>query len=125
MLLQSKFGHPGDTAVLLSPPLTVETCRILTFKYHMKPLESQLQVRLVSRDFGRPLFTFHSMSGGQTEEWLSSEALILPNGTYRIAFVGSQGATFNTDIALDDVGLNAEERCEKSNSIITNGETNI
>ena len=110
MLLQSRYGQNGDTAVLISPLYNVTSPTQLSIHFHMKmptkELTARLEVFLVTA-LRLPLLKAFSKVGNYGENW-NEERLCLPTGSYMIQFIGTQGKTFDSDIGLDNIKLDGD-----------------
>ena len=116
LILQSKFGQPGDTSLLTSPMFFAEDHYALAFSYHMNQpddvsAESGLEVKCLN-NLGKPLQTIFKVSGDQGPEW-QRQKVCLPYGNYAISFIGALGKTFASDIALDSVDIFVDRTCKE------------
>lgn len=113
MLLQSSSGLTGDQVSLISPLVSIETITELTFYYNMW-LDSSDKVGALNVYIYSEFHTYDSnvfsASGNQGSEWRKA-SICLPPGTYSLAFVGTIGMRYLSDIAIDSVSLNPDTLC--------------
>jgi hypothetical protein len=113
MLLQSSAGQMGDRISLLTPQKSFDRHTTLTFHYN---------IRLNSLDTVGALDVYTStklqlhkqnlfrVSGDQGKQWRVA-VICLPVGTYSLAFVGTIGMKYLSDIAIDSVSLSTDGVC--------------
>lgn len=113
MLLQSSVGQTGDQVSLLSPQRSFKTATVLTFFYNMwlnsTDTVGALKVYRYSKlhNYDQQMF---SISGNQGRQWQKA-TICLPAGTYSLAFVGTIGLKYLSDIAIDSISLSADTPC--------------
>ena len=91
--------------MLVSPQYTFNAGSTLTFRYHMwlnsSDTTAQLSVHVYTQLHAvtQQLFT---TSGNHGNSWHKA-IVCLPAGTYGLAFIGTIGMTYLSDIGLDDI----------------------
>ena len=122
MLLQSRYGQNGDTAIFMSPMRNITSSTQLSFQFHMKmpvtDFTAKLEVFLVTA-LGLPLLKAFSTIGNNGDNWIE-ENICLPNGSYVIMFRGTQGKTFESDIGLDNISVE-EGGCDSPMRLVPQG----
>lgn len=121
MLLDSSAGLGGDQVTLLSPEWTFITPSQLSFYFYMTEdlvvSPSTLQVYKYTQLHAYELLLHSTKSVGS--KWQQAK-ICLPAGTYRLAFVGTIGSNYLSDIALDEFTLNsATSSCSIASSVNT------
>jgi len=108
MYLNSKNGNSGDQLTLYSPYVNLTEPKQFTFYYNMflnaKDTTTALSVYTFSdimQQFERQLFM---ASGNQGNLWQLA-TMCLPVGVYRLAFVGTIGMRYLSDLAIDDISF--------------------
>ena len=100
-------GFPYKTFVSYTPTFDVSTTpgRMLSFWYHMHGATmGELEIAIIE-DNGNYIFV-DAFNGSQGEEWkfthyyLDSFNLV---HDFKIAFIGTTGSSFTSDIAIDDI----------------------
>ena len=103
MLLLSSVAQTGDQVMLLSPTINLNTPTSLTFFYHMRLHDTDETAAL-------SVFTYYSAlqyfdmslfqsSRNKGERWQEA-TVCLPVGEYSLAFVGTMGTNYMSDIGL-------------------------
>ena len=107
MLLDSSAGLPGDQVALLSPQWNFAKSSQLTFYYYMNSSAAAvapvLQVYVYTQ-----LHTYEQLlfiDANRHDNTWQNAAICLPAGNYRLAFVGTIGSSYLSDIALDELTL--------------------
>jgi MAM domain, meprin/A5/mu len=111
MLLDSSAGLPGDQVALFSPLWSFTKSSQLTFYYYMNSSAAKvapiLQVYVYTQlDAYEQLLFIDTTRHDNT--WQNA-AICLPDGNYRLAFVGTIGSSYMSDIALDKFTLTAAQ----------------
>ncbi|XP_039254872.2 MAM and LDL-receptor class A domain-containing protein 1-like [Styela clava] len=107
---------PGDKAVIRSVPIPPSVVSCISFYYHMQGKDmGKLELLSVAR--GGQRFTKHWSKQGQQSkndtDWKFAQAEIRENTFYVLAFRATIGHGFYSDIAIDDVKIDATP-CEKT-----------
>ncbi|MEL6671984.1 MAG: GEVED domain-containing protein [Bacteroidota bacterium] len=109
MYTESSWGFIGDSAILRSPCIEIDSFARLSFWYHMAGVSTgTLKVYV---DDGTTITNVWELSGPQQpnnlDPWL--EALIdmsaYGGGSVNLIFVGVRDNSFTSDMAIDDVNL--------------------
>ena len=110
--VRSWNGQQGDQVTLLSPTATFKNGVQLSFYYHMLIRDEDTTAALT-------VFTYSQMhvyerrlieirgNHGISWQWAT---VCLPEGTYQLAFVATHGLQFLSDIALDNIELDDDDR---------------
>ena len=107
MLLVSSVGQTGDQVALLSPMLHLDRPTILHFYFHMwlSATDTTASLKIYKNSM---LHTYEQIlfetTGNHGNEWYPA-SVCLPAGRYNIAFVGTVGINYVSDIGLDSVGM--------------------
>ena len=97
---------PGDTAILKSPTMVTKSGERLLFFYHMFGHGMGTLKALLATDTSPPkILRSITFSGGETDKWHQGDLDLADCVKCYIAFVGIRGATYTSDIALDDVSI--------------------
>jgi MAM domain, meprin/A5/mu len=117
MLLHSADGGSGTQVALVSPQKNFENSMQLSFRYHMWLNETDAVASLKvyryssTHTFDQILF---NASGNHGVSW-QTVTVCLPNGTYSLAFLGTVGLRFLSDIAVADVVYSMSIKCSSTN----------
>ena len=123
MLLESKHGQWGDTSALTSPYFTLATPTELSFYYHMRMPSRNVDARLkviLLNDLAVPLVNIFEAAGHNGDDWIRAKAC-LPEGKYKVMFIGTQDVTYESNIGLDDIQVKAG--CTDPLTIVPNGKS--
>jgi len=107
MLLDSSASQPGDKVMFLSPQWNFTQPTNLSFYYHLQLNSTDNTAALTVYKYSQlqvleqQLFT---VSGDQSDSWLKT-SVCLPVGVYQLAFVGTLGLPYLSDIGLDDIAF--------------------
>lgn len=113
MLLLSSVGQTGDQVTLMSPSETFTNHSLITFSYYMRLDPSDVTAMLtvymysIPRGYEQVLFR---ISGNKNSTWHTARGC-LPPGSYRLAFVGTIGLKYMSDIAIGSVNIYSEPTC--------------
>jgi len=105
MLLVSSVGQPGDRVALVSPRNTFNANSTLTFYYHMWLSSGDTAAELSVYKYSQlhaveqRLFTDSADRGSSWRK----VTVCLPAGTYNLAFVGTIGQNYVSDIGVDGI----------------------
>jgi len=119
MLLDSLNGQSGDQVTLLSPKMTFPANSLLVFLYHMHLKETEMYGALSVYTYTQ-LGTYDRRllvaRGNAGERWKSTSVCI-PEGEYRLAFVGTVGIPSYSDIAVDNIEIRENNTCHLDNGL--------
>ena len=122
MYLDSSRGTPGDQVALLSPLISVAQPKQLQFYYNMFVNEDDTSTALTLYMFSQ-LHTYErqllTMSGDYGDSWQLA-TVCLPVGNYSLAFVGTIGVTYLSDLAIDDISFTTNP-CSPQTFVHTTG----
>jgi len=119
MLLDSLNGQSGDQVTLLSPKMKFPAKSSLVFLYHMHLKETDM-------DGALSVYTYTQLGtydrrllvapGNAGESW-NSMSVCIPEGEYRLAFVGTVGIPSYSDIAVDNIEIRQNNSCHLDNGL--------
>ncbi|KAM7441914.1 hypothetical protein ABFA07_009132 [Porites harrisoni] len=100
----SSPAQQGQTNCFYSKDLAVESCRSLTFWYHMLGSGiGALRVKLQFND--STLSTIWEKKGEQGNQWIQASVEIKEDSQYKVYFEGERGGDFRGDISVDDIAF--------------------
>jgi len=122
MLLNSLNGQTGDRVTLLSPKMNFSANSFLKFSYHMLLNETDKDGKLTVYRYTllRTYEWLWSTDGNHGQLWHVAKVCI-PAGVYHLAFVGAIGLPSLSDIAIDNIEVSEDRRCNESDSSPSKG----
>lgn len=122
--LETSGATAGDTNVLYSPAIDISTLTspMLSFYYHMHG-STMGTLRIVAENSMGMRISLDSIVGqqqaAQADAWLEHQVLLsgLPTGTYRFLFDANSGASFTSDMAIDDFSVLEAPNCFASSNL--------
>ena len=104
-------GYPNKTAIITSPcfDLTGETQATFSFQYHMYGSTMGTLNLQASDDDGASWSSLWSLSGNQGNQWSSVNIDLASyvGGSFQLRYVGTTSTSYRSDMALDQLSLNA------------------
>ncbi|XP_033751987.1 MAM and LDL-receptor class A domain-containing protein 1-like [Pecten maximus] len=97
--------RPNDTARVMSPLISDNSPRCLSFWYHMYGTHVNLLNVYQTRSISSLGTAIWSRRGTQGNQWLQAKVAITPSSPYMIVFEGVRGISYRGDIAIDDVRM--------------------
>ena len=110
MVLRSSDGQTGDHVMLLSPMIHLEMPRNLLFFFHLWLNDTDNMAALTVYKYSllqsieKTLFV---ASGNHGKMWHDA-SICLPAGKYKLAFVGTTGFIYTSDIGIGHIVLGEE-----------------
>ncbi|XP_025084912.1 MAM and LDL-receptor class A domain-containing protein 1-like [Pomacea canaliculata] len=102
----SHTSHPDDMARLMSPQITDNTPRCLSFYYHMFGASvNLLNVYMKSSGQSGIGSLIWQRQGTQGASWLHAMVQVTPTVAYQIIFEYVRGTSYSGDIAVDDIAF--------------------
>ena len=115
---------PNATAILVSPcfDLTAETAAVFTFQNHLYGTNIGTLSLEVSTDEGGSWTSIWSLSGNQGNQWnqASVDLATYTGQSITLRFVGTTGSSWRSDIAIDNLELNADDGSGSSGCDVLN-----
>ena len=111
MLMSSSNGITGDLVELLSPFVKLTVPRLMSFYYNLWLNATDSTASLTVYKCSQLGFCEQKLlvvSGDHGFSWQLA-TICLPVGVYRLAFVGTVGLTYSSDIGLDEVSLSTSK----------------
>jgi len=113
MVFNSRLGQVGDRMQLISPLMTISQSTQLQFFYYMTLKQSDggslLQLFQVSKLGIQVQLLFENSMSVDTTWQLAT--VCLPLGSYSLAFQGTMGYPFVSDIAIDSIKVTLNNQC--------------
>ena len=115
---------PNATAILVSPcfDLTAETAAVFTFQNHLYGTNIGTLSLEVSTDEGKSWTSIWNLSGNQGNQWnqASVDLASYTGQSITLRFVGTTGSSWRSDIAIDNLELNADDGSGSSGCDVLN-----